>query len=99
MPSLSKAKMGGRLAHTIQQFLGQDLGPGISAAPLGRDFEQVRFEREFSYTVFSHSLFHAYSSAWTVRNSQAERVSKTPGAIFLFPTMSAWLAFGKTFNL
>src|ERR1700732_5470379 len=42
MPSLYKAKMGGRLAHTIRKFLGQDLGPGISAAPLGRDFEQVR---------------------------------------------------------
>src|ERR1700739_4031717 len=42
MPSLNKAKMGGRLAHTIQKFLGQDLGPGISAAPLGRDFGQVR---------------------------------------------------------
>jgi hypothetical protein len=42
MPSLYKAKMGGRLAHTIRKLLGQDLGPGISAAPLGRDFEQVR---------------------------------------------------------
>jgi hypothetical protein len=30
------------LAHTIRKFLGQDLGPGIGAAPLGRDFEQVR---------------------------------------------------------
>ena len=30
------------MAHTILNFLGQDLGPGISTAPLGRDFEQVR---------------------------------------------------------
>jgi hypothetical protein len=42
MPSLYKAKMAGRLAHTIRKFLGQDLEPGISAAPLGRDSEQVR---------------------------------------------------------
>jgi hypothetical protein len=42
MPSLYKAKMGGRVAHTIRKFLGQDLGPGTGAAPLGRDFEQVR---------------------------------------------------------
>ena len=42
VPSLHKAKTGGRLAHTIRKFLGQDLGPGISAAPPGRDFEQVR---------------------------------------------------------
>src|ERR1700680_4907088 len=42
MPSLYKAKMEGRLAHTIRKFLGQDLGPGISVAPLDLDFEQVR---------------------------------------------------------
>jgi hypothetical protein len=42
MPSLYKAKIAGRLAHTIRKFLGQDLGPGISAAPLGGDFEEVR---------------------------------------------------------
>jgi hypothetical protein len=42
VPSLYNAKMGGGLAHTIQKFLGQDLGPGVSAAPFGRDFEQVR---------------------------------------------------------
>src|ERR1700674_5203211 len=42
MPSLYKAQMGGRLAHTNWKFLGQGLGPGISAAPLDRDFEQVR---------------------------------------------------------
>jgi hypothetical protein len=39
VPSLHKAKTGGRLAHTIRKFLGQDLGPGISAASLGCDFE------------------------------------------------------------
>jgi hypothetical protein len=41
VPSLHKAKTGGRLAHTIRKFLGQDLGPEINAAPLGCDFELV----------------------------------------------------------
>jgi hypothetical protein len=41
VPSLHKAKTEGRLAHTIRKFLGQDLGPGFSAVPLGCDFELV----------------------------------------------------------
>jgi hypothetical protein len=41
VPSLHKAKTGGRLAHTIRKFLGQDLGPEISAAPFGCDIELV----------------------------------------------------------
>jgi len=42
MPLHHKAQMGGRLAHSLRKFLGQDFGTGISAAPLGRDFDQVR---------------------------------------------------------
>jgi hypothetical protein len=42
MPLHYKAQMGVRLAHSLRKSLGQDFGKGISAGPLGRDFDQVR---------------------------------------------------------
>jgi hypothetical protein len=49
------------LTDTIRKFLGQGLGPGISAAPLGRDFEQVRSKGNGSGPLSEETTYQAIS--------------------------------------